>query len=48
MEFGRVSKMGCRVTTIADDGAGQNLLRRWNAAECVRVLQAGLSLARWW
>src|SRR5881396_1979671 len=27
MEFGRVSKMGCRVTTIADDGAGQNLLR---------------------
>lgn len=30
------------------DGAGQNLLSRWNAAECVRVMQAGLSLARWW
>jgi hypothetical protein len=31
------------------DCAGDNLLSAdWHAAECVRVLQAGLSLAMWW
>lgn len=30
------------------NGTGPNLLQAWKAEECVRVLSAGLSLARWW